>query len=436
MARSHRLEALTAAVEEAVADCGRSQIVVAWSGGSDSTALVLAALARGPLRAVHVHHGQRHSDAAETHVREVAARLGIPLEVVRIDVGEGASFEERARDLRLAELADHSDDDTIVLLGHHMDDLVETVLHNLFRGAGPRGLSGPQRVRLPFARPFLGETRAMLAAAVADAGVSIFEDPTNQELVATRNWIRNTVLPEITTRFTSAAASIGQASRLIAADDALLESQIPDVVRSSWGAMTIPVGVTATLARPLATRLIRRMLVLARPPNHASRRDVEQVMSVVEGHQQRAQLEGGYFAEREGALVAVYSPDLNVAPPPLDLSIPGSALFGSLRISVQPWNADRPIIGRDRAVVAVGSVDSVEIRSAAHGDRIDIGDGSKLVFDALSEAGIPRRRRSGWPVVRVRGNIAWIAGVRAAAWVRPGRADHGIVELAVERVDQ
>jgi tRNA(Ile)-lysidine synthase len=436
MARSHQLEALTGAVEEAISDCGRSRVVVAWSGGADSTALVLAALARGPVRAVHVHHGQRHSDAAEQHVREVAARLALPLEVVRIEVGEGAGFEERARDLRLAELADRSDDDTIVLLGHHMDDLVETVLHNLFRGAGPRGLSGPQRVRLPFVRPFLRETRAMLAAAVADAGLPVFEDPTNRESVATRNWIRNDVLPEITTRFAAAASSIDHASRLVAADDALLESEIPDVIRSSDDATTIPVGLAATLAPPLATRLIRRMLVAARPPNHASRRDVEQVMSVVEGRQQRAQLEGGYFAEREGALVAVYHPDLKVTPSSVDVPVPGSALFGSLRISVQFWNADRPIIGRNRAIVAVGSGDSVEIRPADHGDRVDIGDGSKLVFDALSEAGIPRRRRPGWPLVCVRGNIAWIAGVRAAAWVRPERAHRGIVELAVERVDQ
>jgi tRNA(Ile)-lysidine synthase len=436
MARSHQLEVLTGAVEETISDCGRSRIVVAWSGGADSTALVLAALARGPVRAVHVHHGQRHSDAAEQHVRAVAARLAVPLEVVRIDVGEGAGFEERARDLRLAELADRSDADTIVLLGHHMDDLVETVLHNLFRGAGPRGLSGPQRVRLPFARPFLRETRAMLAAAVADAGLPVFEDPTNRESVATRNWIRNTVLPEITTRFAAAGSSIDQASRLIAADDALLESEIPDVIRSSDDATTIPVGIAATLAPPLATRLIRRMLVHARPPNHASRRDVEQVMTVVEGRQPRAQLEGGYFAEREGPLVAVYHPDLSIVPPPLDLSVPGSAIFGSVRISVQSWNADRPIIGRDRVLAAVRPVDSLEVRSASHGDRIDIGDGTKLVFDALSEAGVPRRRRPGWPLVCVHGNIAWIAGVRAAAWVRPERAHRGIVEFAIERVDQ
>lgn len=435
MAAADRVNTLAALVEEAISSVGLADVYVAWSGGADSTALLLAAAARGPVRAIHVHHGQEHSDAAERHVRSVATRIGVTLDVVRIDVSGGAGFEERARDRRFAALGAHAGDDAVVLLGHHSDDLVETVLHNLFRGTGPRGLTGPRRFRPPFARPLLGVPRAFLAAAVAETGISVFEDPTNLDTRSTRNWIRHDVLPGIATRFPSAAASIELASRFIAADDEMLARQVPDVVRLVGGATAIPFGVVATLDLPIGTRLIREMLLQARPPNFPSRRDVDQVRSVIDGHHRRVQLDGGFFAEREGPLVVVYHPDAIVKPVPVTLPVPGSVVFGSLRIAARSWDADRPIIGRSRVLVAIDPGESIDVRASEHGDRIDIGGGSKPVSDALSEAGIPPRCRSGWPVAVVRGKIAWIAGVRAAAWVRPDKPNRGTVELSLERDD-
>ncbi len=435
MATTDRVETLAALVEEAISSVGVADVYVAWSGGSDSTALLLAAAARGPVRAIHIHHGQKHSDAAEEHVRMVAARIGVPLDVIRIDVRGGAGFEERARDQRFAALVTHAGEDAVVLLGHHSDDLVETVLHNLFRGTGPRGLTGPRRIRLPFARPLLGMPRTSLEAVVAEAGIPVFEDPTNLDTSPTRNWIRHDVLPGIVTRFPSAASSIETASRFIAADDELLAHRVPDVVRPVDGAVAIPFGVVSTLDLPIATRLIRQMLLQARPPNFASRRDVDQVRSVVDGHHRRAQLDGGFLVEREGPLVVVYHPDALTIPAPVTLPVPGSVAFGSLRISAGPWDADRPILGRSRVEVVIDPSEPIEVCASAHGDRIDIGGGTKLVSDALSEAGIPPRRRSGWPLAVVRGKIAWIAGVRAAAWVRPDKPDRGTIELSVERDD-
>lgn len=435
MAPTSRVDALAVVVRQTLESLAPSNVCVAWSGGSDSTALLLASSACGPVRAVHVHHGQPHSDAAEDHVRSVASEIGVSLDVLRIDIEEGAGFEERARDRRFAVLGDYASEDTLVLLGHHADDLVETVLHNLFRGTGPRGLSGPRRVHLPFARPLLGESRAVLAAVVREAGLPIFEDPTNSDTSATRNWIRHDVLPVIARRFPSSAVAIERASGLIAADDRLLRSLVPDVIRPDGGATAVPWGVVATLDAPVATRLIRRMLVQARPPLTASHRDIDQVLSVVHGHR-RAQLDGGFLVEREGPLVVVYHPDDVVIPTPVTFSPPGSVVFGFQRIAARPWDADRPIIGRGRAAVVIDPHESMTVRACKHGDRIEIGEGTKLVHDALSEAGVPPRRRSGWPVVWIGGKIAWIAGVRAAAWVRPDGVGRGTIELSVERDDQ
>ncbi|MEI7547405.1 MAG: tRNA lysidine(34) synthetase, partial [Actinomycetota bacterium] len=120
-------------------------VTCAVSGGADSTALLALAVAAGlHVTAVHVDHGLRPGSAAEAEVvRATATRLGATFRAERVELVDGPNLEERAREARMAVLpAD-------VLTGHTADDQAETVLVNLLRGAGTRGLSamrpGPRR---------------------------------------------------------------------------------------------------------------------------------------------------------------------------------------------------------------------------------------------------------------------------------------------------
>ena len=221
-----------------------SSLVVAYSGGADSTALLLMALEAAPgkglVSAVHVHHGlQAASDDFSAHCEAFCAERDVPLSVLRVNAkaAVGQSPEDAARNARYAAISEHilkqkgqlagmelaqsaTDLGVIsptVLLAQHADDQVETMLLALSRGAGVDGLSGmaAQFVRhgVQWARPFLmpehfmgaSQIRAWLAARGLTArepgglnlGQGWVEDPTNQSMDFTRNRIRAQLLPAL-----------------------------------------------------------------------------------------------------------------------------------------------------------------------------------------------------------------------------------------------
>lgn len=181
-------------------------IAVAYSGGADSTALLLAANARWPGRvcALHVHHGlQAAADGFEAHARAFCERHGVSLKVVRVDASNapGQSPEDAARQARYAALADSAREAgaVCVLLGQHADDQAETLLLALSRGAGLPGLSSmPERfVRhgMVFGRPLLALPASDLRDWLRDQGHDFVDDPSNADARFTRNRIRAVLLP-------------------------------------------------------------------------------------------------------------------------------------------------------------------------------------------------------------------------------------------------
>lgn len=187
-------------------EAGRGGIGVAFSGGADSTALLLAAHALWPQRvqALHVHHGlQAAADGFVEHVARVCAQLGVPLAVRRVQARHAPrqSPEDAARRARYAALADEARAQglAVVLLGHHAQDQAETVLLALSRGAGLAGLAGMPALRwhdgVAFGRPLLALDAAALRAGLATAGMPWVDDPSNASPAYTRNRIRAQLLP-------------------------------------------------------------------------------------------------------------------------------------------------------------------------------------------------------------------------------------------------
>ena len=163
------------------------------------------------LAAVHVNHGLRgkEADEDERFVLELCARMGIPLEIRRVNVPEyreatESTVEEAARNLRYevfeAILTESTVDD--LLTAHTLDDQAETVLMKILRGAWTEGLSGIHPVlRLRSAatkrilRPLLETSRAQILAYLEERGQPWREDATNRDMVHTRNRIRHRLLP-------------------------------------------------------------------------------------------------------------------------------------------------------------------------------------------------------------------------------------------------
>ena len=205
-------------------------VAVAYSGGADSTALLLMLAQQHPgqVQAIHIHHGlQAAADDFAAHCTAFCAALGVPLHVVHVDAkpATGQSPEDAARRARYAALSGKvSELNSVtyqqnraqaaiksVAIAQHADDQVETLLLALSRGAGLPGLSAMpaswQRDGVEFVRPLLGmtshEIRSWLAAqglvarhpGSGNMGQGWVEDPTNTDTQFTRNRIRHELMP-------------------------------------------------------------------------------------------------------------------------------------------------------------------------------------------------------------------------------------------------
>jgi tRNA(Ile)-lysidine synthase len=222
--------------EQALADFSPGlPIAVAFSGGADSMALLLACNRRWPgqVRAVHIHHGlQDAADDFEAHCRALCLRLNVPLVVRHVQAGNapGQSPEDAARKARYAALADavHTEwpDVQDVALAQHADDQVETLLIALSRGAGLPGLASMpshwQRLGLNWHRPCLTVPGAALREWLHSQGQNWVEDPSNADQKFTRNRIRARVLPALAEAlpafretFTRSAAHAAEAQEVL-----------------------------------------------------------------------------------------------------------------------------------------------------------------------------------------------------------------------------
>ncbi|RGE45163.1 tRNA lysidine(34) synthetase TilS [Comamonas testosteroni] len=218
-------------------------LVVAFSGGADSTALLLACHARWPgqVRAIHVHHGlQAAADGFQAHCEQLCAQHSIALKVCRIDArhAPGQSPEDAARQGRYEALIQAAAQDWFsaeaqlqppvrsIALAQHADDQVETLLLALSRGAGVAGLAAMpshwQRAGLDWFRPLLSVPGQVLRDWLIERGVSWVEDPTNTDQGYTRNRIRaqllpvlEQVFPQFRSTFARSSANCAQASDLL-----------------------------------------------------------------------------------------------------------------------------------------------------------------------------------------------------------------------------
>ncbi|HEX2575228.1 MAG TPA: tRNA lysidine(34) synthetase TilS [Aquihabitans sp.] len=167
---------------------GGTEVTCAVSGGADSVALLVLAVAAGcRVTAVHVDHGLRDGSAGEAAVVGAAAEaVGARWRSTAVEVAPGPNLEERARQARYAALpAD-------VLTGHTADDRAETMVLHLLRGAGPAGMAG---IRRSARRPLLDLRRHETEALCAALGLAVVDDPSNRDPRFRRNRVRHEVLP-------------------------------------------------------------------------------------------------------------------------------------------------------------------------------------------------------------------------------------------------
>ena len=240
----------------------------AVSGGADSVALmVLASAANLNVTAWHVDHGLRENSHTEAAlVAQLATQLGAQFESRTVTVEQGANTEARARGARYAALPQG------VMTGHTADDQAETILINLLRGSGTRGLAGMQPTAQ---RPLLHIRRSETQALCKELGIAVFHDPSNNNARFQRNRIRHEVLPlmESLAKRDLVPVLTRQADLLRDDDDLLNELAAALDPTDALALATAPIA--------LARRAIRSWLTNPLVPDSAT---VERVLEVARGN--------------------------------------------------------------------------------------------------------------------------------------------------------
>jgi tRNA(Ile)-lysidine synthase len=393
------------------------RVLVALSGGPDSTALMLWLVEHGvDVAAAHYDHALRGGSERDAEsVAGLCERLGVPLLVGRRQEPlAGGSVQAAARTARYRFLTQAlaTSGRELVALGHTADDVVEGVVLHLLRGSGLAGMRGMPVTRAPFVRPFWAVWRRDIERFLAVRGVVPLRDPSNTDAARfARAHVRHELLPR-------------------------LERDRPGLARRLWGAARAALWLQAALEEaarrvaldPKALRAAPRLVRLevyrqlhGRLPA-LSRRQLEAMDEVLlRGRTgQGIDLPGGLRFRLEARQVSIDARE--------PLKPPAPALIA------------RPCLGCDdprAAHLRPGQRLSVGYRTPGLRMRPLAGSdgnphpGTRKLQDILTDAKVPRHLRDLLPLVFADGRLAWVPGVAVdadAAASRGGAAVHVALE--------
>ncbi len=201
--------------------CGK--IIIGLSGGADSvclTHMLYKYFGNTKLMCIHINHGLRGEEALsdEEFSKNFSASLGIDFKAVRINVNEisaktGEGTEECARRLRYEIFNKHASINDFIATAHNADDNAETLLLNLIRGSGLKGMSGIPTIRENIVRPILDLSRAEIENYCKTNGLGFVVDSTNLESQYSRNKVRNIVFPYLKNINDKAIENINRSSK-------------------------------------------------------------------------------------------------------------------------------------------------------------------------------------------------------------------------------
>jgi len=400
VARTIREQALLATGE---------RVLVAVSGGPDSTALLyalkhLASRLHIALVAATVDHGLRPEAGSEAAlVAERCRALGVACEILSVDVKAArhahVSWQEAARNVRLLSLQEAAArmGCAHVALGHTADDQAETVLFRIVRGTGIGGLAGIPYQRGIFIRPLLDVRRKDILAFLVKRRIPFIEDPSNANRHYARVRIRHDILPLLARenpRVVEALLSLAQDARDIAAGTPMRDPlALPSVPRR-------------------AAALIQRMAADGRGTRQVSVPDGEVVVSYG-----KVRFRSPTGARKDGSLPC--SESIRVKGPGT-YRLPGRSEGRALELEEGRRPAPPP---SDAAVFdAIRIAQPLEVRAWRPGERMRPrgGRGSRKISDLLVDAKIPRDLRRELPVlVAADGSILFVAGLRPSEIGRP-----------------
>ncbi|ALO46054.1 tRNA lysidine(34) synthetase TilS [Pseudohongiella spirulinae] len=407
-----------------VRPCGR-RLTIAVSGGRDSMVLLdlcvqLADRLPFELSAIHVNHGWSVNAALwEQHVYTVCQNYGVPLTVrhLQLDTSTGQSPEELARDARYSCFIELLRPHDVLLTAHHQADQAETVLLNLLRGSGPRGLAGiPQGRELGESwvwRPLLNAESVKLDQYARGRQLCWFDDESNLDGRYRRNFIRQSIAPLLSTHWPDWQRSVGRSAQLCRDLDRLtvdLARHGLDGVVSEDGA----VDIRALQSLPTTHQylVLRHWLESAAgkwPSQKLLRTLLQEIVTASKHAQPSLQWQGWQVRREFGKLLLMPEQDENSQLPSATrwlrstdgffppLVLPGNGCLEMRQVSTPAMTLPA---GQYRISYRQG------------GEKIRLpGRPQRALKKILQETRMPVSQRQRLPLLWVDDQLAWVAGV-------------------------
>ncbi|OGT58780.1 MAG: tRNA lysidine(34) synthetase TilS [Gammaproteobacteria bacterium RIFCSPHIGHO2_12_FULL_42_10] len=392
---------------------------IAYSGGMDSHVLLsLASMLRSThlisLRAIYINH-QLHPDASRwgEHCQLVCDNLNIPLTIKNIDLDltAGESIEALAREKRYAVFVNLLAKDDILLTAHHQNDQAETVLIQLLRGAGPKGLAAMPFIKSfgsgQHARPLLHLSRDVLHQYAISHHLKWIEDPSNLDQRFVRNFVRHEIMPKLIAYTKGSLSTIVRSAAHCAETDALLNSFASSLLNTVKGSLPETLSVSRILMLDDATeRLILRSFIHSLGLQVPDAKKLE----VIQREILRARGDRNPVLCWRGVVIRRYRDDLYV--------LPASDRSNSLKDS--EWYLKEPLwiqgVGRllIRASLGKGfalAIDRVQIRFRQGGEKLYLKNrGHRTLKNLFQEWGIPPWERDRTPIFFLNGQCIGVLG--------------------------
>ena len=433
------------------------RIAVALSGGKDSVALFYALCEAEreygiEVCAINVEHGIRGeaSEKDSAFVKKLCDNAGKRLLSYKIDVPayaleKGLSTETAAREMRYACFlrAVREGFCDKVATAHHADDNAESVLLNVFRGSGIKGLGGiPEKAyNGAVIRPMLGVSRADIEKFVSERGLPYVTDESNYDDAYSRNFLRNRIIPLVKQRYPDFEKSVSRLSEICRETDEYIEKCAKKAVNTKNGEAEILLSEVSE--KPIFSRAVIEAAKTAGLEKDYEAVHVEAVSSLI-GAQAGScvDLPHGFRAERSYKSVIIYKVKEE---DPFDFPFQEGKFdlpSGVLRIekTFLP-NVDgkkkAAFFAQEKAkgvlYVNVETVEGSRIRTRASGDMFrKFGSGGRPLKEYFIDEKIERRRRDGVPVCAGGSEIYFVAGLEISSLAAVGADDKEAYRITYE----
>jgi tRNA(Ile)-lysidine synthase len=424
-----------------------SSILVGLSGGVDSVVLLHLLAQLSPqhswkLSALHVHHGiSPRADEWTEFCGKLCAQYAVPLQVEHVNIAplRDMGVEAAARKLRHEAFARQPVD--FIALAHHQDDQAETLLLQLLRGAGVKGVAAMPALRLragapALLRPLLDVSRVELLAYAQQHALQWVEDESNADDCYPRNFVRHRILPLLDERFPACRATLARSARHFAEAayllDELAQQDAGDGVRE--GGVSLEAARLQSLSPARAKNLLRWFLHqhAAPMPDHTRLEEMLRQLCAARAEAQICVAWDGWemrrYHDRVRVIRALPEPDAGMCIAwggEQELALP--QLGGMLRfvrcsgegLSLEKLNA-----------AAV----TIRLRQGEERLRPDAARPARSLKYLFQEHDVPPWQRGRWPLIYCGETLAAVPGIAVATEFRARNGESGVVAEFAEAV--